>query len=47
MAAHGTQDAVSEDIENVVDEALRVEKWWSFVSGKVTGGLAVLEAFGY
>jgi hypothetical protein len=27
MAAHGTQDAVSEDIENVVDEALRVEKW--------------------
>jgi len=29
-----------------IDEVLQLEKWRSFVNGKVTGGLAVLEVLG-
>ncbi len=43
MSTHEIQSEASEDIEKAVDEMLRVEKWRSFVSGKMTGGLAVLE----
>ncbi len=43
MSTHEIQSETSEDIEKAVDEMLRVEKWRSFVSGKMTGGLAVLE----
>lgn len=31
---------VSVYIEKIVDDVLKVEKWWSFVSGKVTGGFS-------
>lgn len=35
-----------EEIGKKIDEVLQLEKWRSFVNGKVTGGLAVLEVLG-
>jgi hypothetical protein len=34
---------LNEELEQKIDEALKMERWRSFVSGKVTGGLAVLD----
>ena len=34
------------DIEKKIEEVLSLEKWRSFVNGKVTGGLAVLDVLG-
>lgn len=31
-------------LEQKIDEAIKVNQWQGFVSGKVVGGLAVLEA---
>ena len=36
----------NEEIEKKIDEVLQLEKWRSFVNGKVTGGLAVLGVLG-
>lgn len=36
-------EKLDEETEQKIDEALKVEKWKSFVSGKVAGGLAVLD----
>ena len=35
-----------EETGKKIDEVLQLEKWRSFVNGKVTGGLAVLEVLG-
>lgn len=34
------------DIGKKIEEVLSLEKWRSFVNGKVTGGLAVLDVLG-
>lgn len=36
-----------EEMEKKLDEVLQLEKWRSFVNGKVTGALAVLEVLGF
>ena len=41
-----TEEMDKEEIGKKIDEVLQLEKWRSFVNGKVTGGLAVLEVLG-
>ena len=39
-------DKLEEDMKKRVDEVLRLENWRGFFSGKVAGGLAVLDILG-